>query len=99
MSGGSRSDASDLLRRLLEERGIHRFATFLTQQEGKPLPGGIEAISGFVLTDRGEVYGFWLDWDARQESFVLDPWYRVEDPSQFADDPEYHRAKRELGLS
>ncbi len=86
------------VRRLLAERGISRFALFLVQQEGKALPGGLEAISGFVLTSGGKVYGFWLDWDDCQGRYVLDPWYQVKQVSEFADDPEYHRARRELGL-
>ena len=98
MNGDAGGTARDLLRRLLAERGIDRFTLFLVQQEGKLLPGGVEAVSGFVLTAGGEIYGFWLDWDDRRAGYILDPWYRVEDPSEFAADPEYHRARRELGL-
>jgi len=98
MSGVRRSETRGILRRLLAKRGIGRFALFLTQQEGKQLPGGIESLSGFVLTGAGEVYGFWLDWDGLEGEYVLDPWYRVADLSDLACDPEYHRARRELGL-
>ncbi len=83
---------------ILLKRGFDRFALFLLQQEGRQLPRGVEALSGFVLTSSGEVYGFWLDWDDRGRRFVLDPWYRVDDPSELADDPEYQMARRQLGL-
>lgn len=90
--------ASDRLHRLLGERGIHRYALFLVQQEGRELPGGVEAMSGFVLAADGSVHGFWLDWDPARGDYVLDRWYRIEDLSQFDTDPEYQRARRELGL-
>jgi hypothetical protein len=96
MSAGRPSKTLRTIRDLLRERGIIRFALFLTQQEGKQLPGGIESLSGFVLAGTGEVYGFWLDWDQETARYVLHPWYRVEDISPFADDPEYQRARREL---
>ncbi len=98
MSGDSPTPTSVILRRLLAERGIHRFALFLVQQEGRMLPDGVEAISGFVLTD-SDVYGFWLDWDEGRGDFALNPWYRVEDPSQLASDPEYQRAVAQLRLN
>lgn len=87
-----------VLGQLLAEKGIERFALFLVQQEGKELPGGIEAISGFVLTPAGEVFGFWLDWDPVARRYVLQPWYRVSELAAFEHDAEYHRARRELGL-
>ncbi|HEX9016432.1 MAG TPA: hypothetical protein VF960_10625 [Chloroflexota bacterium] len=88
----------EIVARLLARRGIGRHALFLTQQEGKMLPGGVESLSGFVLTGGGEVYGFWLEWDDSAGEYTLDPWYLVEDPSRFAGDPEYRRARRRLGL-
>lgn len=97
MSHEQPTPAGEVIGRLLAERGIHRHATFLTQGEGKQLPGAIESLSGFVLTGDGEVHGFWLDWDEEAGRYVLDPWYRVEDVSQFADDPEYRRALERLG--
>ncbi len=90
--------ARSVLRQLLAEKGIDRFALFLVQQEGKELPGGIEAMSGFVLTSAGEIFGFWLDWDPVARRYVLDPWYQVSEVAAFQCDAEYHRARRELGL-
>ena len=88
----------DVIRRLLAERGIDRFALFLTQEEGTVLGGGLEAISGFVLDEHGTVHGFWLDWDPHRRRYALDPWYRLYDLTDLADDAEYRRARRELGL-
>ncbi len=98
MSRARPTSTGEIIRRLLSARSITRYVLFLTQGEGKELPKGVESLSGFVLTGKGEVFGFWLDWDHRRRRYVLDPWYRVEDLSQFASDPEYHRAREQLGL-
>jgi hypothetical protein len=92
----ARTPESRAIRRLLAARGIPRYALFLTQREGKALPNGLEALSGFVLTPDGAVHGFWLDWDPTAAAPTLDPWYPVPDPSPFAADPEYRRARRRL---
>ena len=85
--------------RLLRERGIERHALFLTQREGTMLPGGLEAVSGFVLDERGRVHGFWLAWDETRQTLTLAPFYLVEDAkTAFADDPEYQAARRTLDL-
>ena len=98
MSEGRATPTGEIIRGLLAKRGITRYALFLTQGEGKELPGGIESFSGFVLTSRGRVHGFWLDWDEVAGRYLLDPWYRVEDLSQFASDPEYQRARQLLDI-
>jgi hypothetical protein len=90
--------ALDVVDRLLRRRGVGRHAYFLVQQEGTELPGGVEAVSGFVLDAHGRVHGFWLGWDPRRRRHALDPWYPVPDPSTFQDDPEYRRARAALGL-
>jgi hypothetical protein len=102
MTTPSASPTRQILDRLLRERGITRYALFLVSDEGKEIPGPpgappIHAISGFVLTETGQVYGFWLDWDPTTRRHVLDPWYPA-DPAAFADDPEYRRARQQLGL-
>lgn len=99
MSMDRQTRGGEALRRLLAERGIDRFALFLVQEEGRELPGGLESLSGFVIGSDGDVHGFWLDWDAGNGRYVLDPWYRVEDPSDFALDPEYREARARLGLA
>jgi len=85
--------------RLLAERGVGRHALFLAQREGTILPGGLEAVSGFVLDDQGQVHGFWLAWDEDRQTLTLEPYYSVKDASRaFADDDEYQAARRALGL-
>ena len=85
--------------RLLRERGIGRHALFLTQREGTTLPGGLEAVSGFVLDHLGGVHGFWLAWDDDRRALTLAPFYPVEDAeATFMDDAEYQAARRALGL-
>ena len=85
--------------RLLGERGIGRHALFLTQREGTALPGGLEAVSGFVLDERERVHGFWLTWDDARQALTLAPFYRVDDANAaFAEDAEYQAARRALGL-
>jgi hypothetical protein len=90
---------SRAISRLLRERGIGRHALFLTQREGTALPGGLEAVSGFALDERGRVYGFWLGWDEGRRALTLLPFYPVDDAaSAFTDDAEYQAARRELEL-
>lgn len=97
MSGPSREGQQ--IARLLAERGIRRHALFLVQREGLTLPGGLEAISGFVVDDGGRVHGFWLAWDDRQEAHTLAPFYPVAEPERvFANDREYREARRALTL-
>ena len=87
------------IERLLAERGIDRHALFLVQREGLELPDGLEAVSGFVLDDDGQVHGFWLAWDEERQTYTLAPFYPVDAPERdFARDEEYHGARRALGL-
>lgn len=106
MSAGSRpSDTQSTperraITRLLRERGIGRHALFLTQREGTMLPGGHEAVSGFVLDERGRVHGYWLAWDEAGQTLTLTPFYLVEDAeTTFAEDAEYRAARRALDLA
>jgi hypothetical protein len=97
--------AGPVLARLFAARGLPAGAwwPFLVQEEGKALPGGLESLSGFVLTRAGDVYGWWLDWDAGAPGggdYVFDRWWRVARPGRaFATDAEYRRARRGLGLA
>jgi hypothetical protein len=94
-----RSPEQRAVTRLLRERGIGRHALFLTQREGVTLPGGLEAISGFVLDRDGHAHGFWLAWDDARPGLTLAPFYAVEDAeAAFAEDAEYQAARRALGL-
>jgi hypothetical protein len=98
MDDGDRPPEQLAVSQLLRERGIGRHALFLTQREGTILPGELEAVSGFVLDERGRVYGFWLGWDEARQALTLAPFYAVEEPeTAFAADAEYQEARRALG--
>jgi hypothetical protein len=86
-----------IIRRLLEERGVRRYTLFLLQQEGTILSGNIEALSGFALDESGDVHGFWLGFDEASQDFILDRFYKVDEPdNQFGSDMEYRRAQLRL---
>ena len=98
---GLRGPAAPVLERLLAERGLGagEWWPFLVQEEGKALPGGLESLSGFVLTRRGRVFGWWLDWDPARGDYALDRWWPVEEPErEFGADGEFRRARRRLRL-
>jgi hypothetical protein len=98
-AGRAPSAEHQAIDQLLAERGAGRHTLFLTQREGIILPGGLEAVSGFVLDDQGRVHGFWLAWDEDRQALTLEPYYPVKDASrEFADDAEYQAARRALGL-
>jgi hypothetical protein len=101
-AGGRQSPPSrerQAIDRLLAERGVGRHALFLTQHEGLTLPGGLEAVSGFVLDRHGRVHGFWLAWDHEGQRLTLAPFYPVAEPDkEFGKDVEYRAARRALGL-
>ena len=72
----------------------------MTQREGISLPGGLEAVSGFVLDEHGHVHGFWLAWDEGRQALTLAPFYPVGDPArEFAEDAEYQAARRALTVT
>src|SRR3954454_19443659 len=95
--GRARSAEGQAIDLLLAERGAGRYALFLTQREGTILPVGLEAVSGFVLDDRGRVHGFWLAWDDARRALTLAPFRPAPDPArEFADDAEYQAARRAI---
>ncbi|MFN8523257.1 MAG: hypothetical protein U0821_09160 [Chloroflexota bacterium] len=82
---------------LLSRRGVGRRELFLTQREGKSLPGGLESVSGFCLEAGGHVYGFWLTWNDGAGRLDLAPFYRVDQPERrFGEEPELARARARL---
>jgi hypothetical protein len=98
-TGPVHGPAAPLLEELFSAKGLRPggWWPFLVQGEGTRLPGGIEAISGFVLARDGAVYGWWLGWQAGRYTF--ERWWRVEAPERaFAADAEYALARRRLGL-
>ncbi len=61
------------------------------------LSGNIEALSGFALDENGEVHGFWLGYDESVQDFILDSFYKVEEPeARFGSDTEFKRAQLRL---
>lgn len=92
--------AGPMLERLFAEKGLGSggWWPFLVQAEGIPLPGGLEALSGFVLAADGSVYGWWLGWASLRDGprcaasgpdtvsgdgdYMLERWWRVEAPEQ-----------------
>jgi hypothetical protein len=99
-----RGPAAPVLQRLRAEKGLLAgdWWPFLVQEEGKALPGGLESLSGYILTRGGEVFGWWLDWDAGAPGdgdYAFDRWWRVARPErEFAGDGEYRRARERLRL-
>ena len=56
----------EIIRQLLAEKGITRYAIVDPVNEGKSLPGStfpceIETVSGYIVTTSA-LYLFWLDW-------------------------------------
>ena len=109
---GLHGPAAPVLERLFAARGLAAgtWRAFLVQEEGEALPGGLESLSGFVLTRSGDVFGWWLDWDARAPGpggagprlgdYVLSRWWRVGEPErELGADGEYRRARERLGLA
>lgn len=98
---GAGQDAAhmDMLRHLVEGKGLRRFAFFFLTGEGRTLPNGHEVVSGTVLDQSGAVYSFWSAWDDARNKPMLTRWRLVHPDSSWMEDPEYRDALDELGLS
>jgi len=83
----------ETLHRLLRDRGLHRYGLFFVTGEGTPLPDGLEATSGFVIDERGQVYSFWLGWDDDRQQAALTEWQPVEADPRWERSAEYRRAR------
>lgn len=90
---------ADLLANLIRERGVRRYGLFSVTTEGKALPDGSEAASGYVVDDNDRIFFFWLDWDAEQGRVVFTDWDQVQPESTWEDDREYQEARNVAGLS
>ncbi len=88
----------DAIRRLLDERGIGRYAIFREVNEGTAFPDGTEAMSGHVVDEQGRVYFFWTDWDAEHGRPVLSTWVEVAVEPAWSESDEYLDARAEVGL-
>ena len=95
----------ELLDRLVEERGVKpgHYAYFFTTGEGRELPGSrpdavLEETSGFVIDRGGRIFSFWLEWDPDSRRPVLSEWEQVPPEPHWRDEPEYRRAREQVGL-
>ena len=86
------------LDRLLAAKDLGRYATFFETGEGKPLPGGLEKMTGYVIDATGCAYWFVLDWDADQRSVALTDFRPVEIKPSWDRVAEYRRAREVLSL-
>lgn len=84
---------------LIAERLPGRFVILDDIDEGTIFPDGTLDISGSVLDERGDVYTFWVDWDADAGRAVLGIWRREEAAtSSRRQSAEYRRARALVGL-
>jgi hypothetical protein len=105
-SRASASAERQLLGYLLQqERGIaaEDYALFWVSEEGTPLPHlwqgqGVEEMSGYLVDRGGTVVFFWLGWDAAAQAPALTEWIVTTPEPDWADDPEYQRARHAVGL-
>jgi hypothetical protein len=88
----------DVLTRLLHERGIDRYGLFLVSGEGRRLPGGVEATSGYVVNETGKVYFFWMDWETATNRISLTHWQEAAPDPSWLEEPEYRRALEAVGI-
>ena len=99
-----------LIARLLAAKGLTRYVIFHevtnTPFRTEVLPGGLDPVSGALLTDEGRIFCYQLGWHADKDDYTLgdeDGFWYEDDVSLFEDDPNrerraYHAAKQELGL-
>jgi hypothetical protein len=87
----------DVLDRLLRERGIDRYGLFLVSGEGRILPGGVEATSGYVVDEAGAIHFFWMDWESTRNRINLTRWHEVAPDPAWLDEPEYCLALEAAG--
>lgn len=102
-----------IIQRLLREKGIHKYEILhFIHEASEVLPGGIFPVSGKILTDKGKLYYFWLDWDEKKQDYSLgdvtlpdgtvDDYWSEADQYEYAQqlkDPYYLIARKRLGLS
>lgn len=101
---------SNILRRLLRTKGIKKYVVFdIIEEPTEVLPGGIYPYSGYIVTDTGKIYSFWLDWDDKKQDYILGRdilkpdgsiysfWHEV-DPKDDANNPYCQIARKRLGL-
>ena len=97
---GSRQvdDETQILARLLEDRALGRYAFFFVTGEGEIMPNGVEDASGHVIDEHGQVYAFWLGWDASRQSPTFTEWEVVQPEPHWPENAEYRQARERVGL-
>lgn len=83
---------------LIAERLSGRFVILNDIDEGTHFLDGTVDISGSVLDERGDLYAFWVDWDAASNRPVLGIWRREDAPAPDRASAEYRRAGALVGL-
>ena len=96
---GAKPDTTyeDMLRRLVEARGLRTFAFFFLTGEGRLLPNGMEVTSGTVVDHTGAVYSFWTAWDDERNEPTLTRWRAIRPHRDWLEDEEYREALAAVG--
>ena len=68
---------AEVLRRLVEAKGLERFAFVDVVGEGRRMPNGLEVQSGCVVDGAGVVHSFWTGWDGPTGQPTLARWTRI----------------------
>ena len=96
----------ELLHEMLQKQGLveGEYALFFVTGEGHfflagPVDGPIEETSGYVITQDGRVFAFWLGQHPETGRFSLTEWEQVEPEPHWADNSEYQRARKTVGLA
>lgn len=90
---------AELLRRLVREEGLKRFAFFDVVGEGHRMPNGLEVESGHVVDASGRVFSFWTGWDTERGAPKFHRWDEVRPESDWLEDEEYREALDSVGLA
>jgi hypothetical protein len=83
---------------LIAERVSGRFAILYDVEEGTSFPDGTVDVSGCALDERGDLYAFWVDWDAAAGRAVLGIWRQEEITARDHVSAEFRHARALVGL-
>jgi hypothetical protein len=89
---------ADMLRRLVETKGLKRYAFFFMTEEGRRLPNGLEDVSGYVVDATGRVFSFWTGWDAEHGVPAFRHWDQVQPESDWLEEEDYREALDAVGV-
>jgi hypothetical protein len=82
---------------LIAARLPGRFVILDDIDEGTTFPDGTVDVSGVALDDHGDLYAFWMDWDAAAGRPTLGIWRREEPSERTLGSDEYRRARALVG--